>query len=554
MRSSTVSRRHGVATLVGLALVVGVLVPAPGWSQEDQPSQTETLEESAEVPDGPPDGFVPGVDDVPQAGEEILGHTPFTRSWRKTDGSIGFESFVHQRFFESAEGVWREVDPTLVVSADSLVGRALPDGSPRLATTVDADVDAVRLGEPLREVSVRYPGVVAATDAVVDEVADVARYPDAYGPGASLVLDLSAAGWKDSVELDEQATLSGYDVRLTVPVGTTAHEPAGGGIEVTDPTGKRLLAYGAGAVAFDSATPSAESPVVVTLVKQTPTAVVVRVQADQAWLQAPERVFPVTIDPIGNYDWRLTGGSECSTSPSTFTPCDTYGNSDAPNGALWQQTELRIGSPGGQEAGQPAGTNNRTRTFVKFPTDNYGTGSHIYTVKSGMISLYAYEAGSTTTYTDHLYEMMSSPTSATTWNNQPSWGDHEASVAVGGLGYRQWYPTPLVNRWFRGTQTNHGVGIQTCCDERSTARFKKFHSNQAWGVTNTTSSRQPRMYVQYYNYPSNPGTPAVTAGSGSVTATWTASSDNGGGTIEYEVQVRSGSTCQTPREVRTAGA
>ena len=535
--------RSVLRALLAIAMLAMLVAPTDTSSAALAAATGETTESTDQgdlvvLPDGPPSGFVPGIDDVPQPGEEILGHTPFTRWWRKAGGTIGFESFVHQQFFQTADGAWVDVDPTLVEGPDGLVARALPGGSAKLTSSLSPDSPAITLGDSLHAITVRFPGVNAAV-AELDEVTDVARYADAFGSGADLILDVAPFGWKDSIDLD-QAGIAGYEVRFTVPAGTVARNLPIGGVEFTDLTGRRLLTYGVGAVAYDSTVPVVdESPVSATLVRQTATEVVVRVQADPAWIDAAERVFPVTIDPMGYYDFRHTWTSECSTSPSTFDPCDTYGNSDAPSGAWWQQTQLRVGSAGNQEAGSPPGTTSRTRTFVKFPTDNIGSGSYKYTVATAMVSLYAYEAGSTNSYTDHLYELLSSPTSATTWSNQPTWGDAEASDAAGGVGYRQWYPTALVNRWFRGTQTNHGVGIQTCCDEHSTARLKKFYSAQAWGVTNTTSARQPRLYVEYYEYPSNPGTPSVTAGAGSVTATWAASSDDGGGTITYEVQRRS---------------
>lgn len=124
--------------------------------------------------------------------------------------------------------------------------------------------------------------------------------------------------------LPSAAAGSTFTVTATMPPGVSARQ-ADAGVKFVDSAGTLLMTYTNG-MAFDATATAAlgdvgpegsSTPVMATLVKQARDNATIQITMDAAWLHAPDRVFPVVVDPSA--DTTYSGRD------------DLYLNSDNPN-------------------------------------------------------------------------------------------------------------------------------------------------------------------------------------------------------------------------------
>ncbi|MGH9155287.1 MAG: DUF6531 domain-containing protein, partial [Acidimicrobiales bacterium] len=400
-------------------------------------------------------------------------------------------------------GGWTDIDLALV-----------DDGAGALRARRGSDVRLggrsgpamIRLATPGGPVLVSHRTTSNVAAAVTGATA---TYRDALGPGRRLMERITAFGVEEELVIDDRsAMVDRYRVELAAP-GSLEARQAPGAVELVDTAGE-VVFVAAGGLAHDAA-PSpagtgAETPVTAHLVDRTGATVVVEFRIDPAWAASPDRVFPVTIDPtysVGTYNY---DGCPTTYNDSPYLSCDTYVNSDNPYAGTYSwQTQLRAGSPGFASASpDDPGAPNRTRAFIKFPTDGYGVTG--YTVTKAEVTLHLYDGFAADGITA-VYGQWKSVTTATAWQNQtggsdPGLGrdayrDRQRFVGPGPVAGSVVYDvTALAQRWFDG-YPNHGIRLEAP-DEYDPAQFRKFYSGEG-GYCGTAGcvNRSPRLVVEF---------------------------------------------------------
>jgi YD repeat-containing protein len=526
--------RRLVSVVVLLSLMSSACPTTRAWAQEPaegqeappaaQPEDAQASSQEGPPVEGPPDGV---------ARERW---TPTTYERRTSDGRGVLEVSPLPRFYRDEQGRWQGIDTRPVISVDGTEFR------PRRAAK-----EAVRLprrlgGRPLRigigtgkgDMRVRHLG---ARDAAGMVVGRGVRYPDALPGGRDLLLAATVNGFEDSVVLRDSSSPGSHRMEFGLPTGVSARQ-VDRGIEFVDESGAVLAVYGRG-LAFDSSGTidelPAETPVAVRLLAQDEGVATVEVAVDPTWLADPARVFPVTVDPpyeVSQYD---DGGyiPNCGTggldAASPYAQCDLYVNSDNPvEGKYYLQSELRVGWTGRGE----------TVTYLKFPTDSFGSPGHAVEVVSASIRVNNWSTSSTrgAEADYHMYPSASSPDYNTAWGNRPSRASEtHATVRIEADGWQTFSGDGLrqiVQSWFDGSAQNHGVHVVAAAGTTG-------GSLRRWRSGEYSADDAPVLHVEYNRPPATPEQVAPDngvqlVGSPTLTARYL-DPDGGSGRIHFEV-------------------
>lgn len=398
-----------------------------------------------------------------------------------------------------------------------------------------ANADTATLDTAAGVVTLSHPDATAA-DGKPDGGHKV-RYAGGLAGGRDLSEGFTVGGVEEDVTLPSPADSPSYPLRADLPAGVTL-VANGAQVDVVDAAHTVVAALGDGIAHDSTPTPGGtgiETPTIVRVVAQEGRTATLSVGVDPAWFADPARRFPVVIDPY--YNTGTAGYDQCPAGSDphnhTFLTCDTYVNSDNPYASpgYSSQTELRTGSPGGTEGYSCCYAHNRTRSYLKFATDNYGSPPfNTYTVESANLSLYTW--GGTATYADtSLFGAADEPTSYTNWANQPG-GDTQdtnalaTSYSYGGQGVVNLSGTGLTNlvqSWFANGDTNLGFRLQSTNAEDDTFAFRRYYSGEA-GV----GTSGPGLQITYVVPPPAPVSLSLgTTGPGNTGggASWAPASD-----------------------------
>lgn len=418
--------------------------------------------------------------------------------------------------FENRRGDWQPIDLGLdtqtggdIAPAASPVDLVVPAESSDAIATVD---------EPgVGEISMQAPSVVLhPSDPAVDG-SNGAGDPDAAAvtgdDGVTSLVSATPSGFEQSIVFPEAAAASpSYQADFVVPSGVTVRNGSGG-VEFVDGAGAVTARFGDG-VAFDAGAPGHDDrvPVSTTLVGQDGGHATVSVSVSEDWLTAPERQFPVTIDPTYTSTIGVTGGG------------DTYVNSGAPTTSYASSTQIRVGKESNGSV---------DRSLVLFNLSAIPTGAY---VSSATMRLDNFASQSCTAQTVNVRDLTGSFGSTTTWNTAPGVGSTvvaSESFAHGSTGcaaaWETFDLTDSAASWVANPSGNYGVRLNAT--ESTTAGFKAFASSASGAST------APQLVVTYDNYPSN-ATQASPASGATVATTVpplaiTAGSDPDGDTLRY---------------------
>lgn len=238
-----------------------------------------------------------------------------------------------------------------------------------------------------------------------------------------------------------------------------------------------------------SGLPAAEIDVETELLTEGNTPILV-LKASKEWLQAPEREYPVTIDPT----W--SGGAS-----------DTFVQNDNPDrtNAGWE--ELRVGTfnSGATQA----------RSYIQFDPGTTLTGKKITKAEVRLNNYYSYSCYASEIRLQRVTAAWTASTA--TWNNQPAatstgQGSNTQSKGYNSTcagGYVYFPATPIVQYWADNPSLNHGVKLMPT-DTSSNYSWKRYRSaNYILGENNAA---EPQLIVTYNSYPNTPS--AVTFGTG----------------------------------------
>ncbi|WP_283215120.1 DNRLRE domain-containing protein [Pseudofrankia sp. DC12] len=464
----------------------------------------------------------------PQAGRvEVPGlRTASSQVFHNPDGTYTSEATMGSDRFKSSKGDWVGIDTSLVAGDKGrLHARSTQAGLEVAPKANDAELGSIDLGGGLSfgfgiaqaaGVAAKVDGSKATFTGVRDQ-ADLELGPTAGGLKEVLVLKSAAAPttWVYpltlsglTASLDDQGDVQlldkGATVRALIPHGSMAD---------SRPTTKDgFYAYSRG--------------VTYSLVTVSNGQQALQVDLDKAWLAAPERVFPVKVDP--NVSTLLTGAD------------DTYVSSASPSTNYASELDIK--------AGYYSPTNDIVHGYLSFPGDASLTNA---TVTNAHVKIFNWFSASGCTAHPVSLRSVAFGWNGTnmTWPGatlggevaNKSFADDSSSSCGGSWEFIGDYDTRLsnlVNTWTHDPTANFGLGLTT--SDTDTQWLKSFYSNNCWcNPADPTSDYRPRLELEWtpygaeYSFPS--GTPAwsvppTTTAPGQITvrlkntgqATWTA--------------------------------
>jgi RHS repeat-associated protein len=343
--------------------------------------------------------------------------------YRNVDGSVSQVVSAAPVRFRDEHQVWRPIDPTVVDEPDGrLHARSVPV---RTKLTLDELVPTVELPVASGVIRMREVdhGVLTGRSSKRGRGPDRSAGAEGLAKGAQVRFAAAgdrqlnyrflASGVKEDVILESRQSGSSFEVSFGLPAGVRARQGKNQ-IDFVGADGKTVAVYGGG-LAADAVAVAANAEVgpagtttqvEIDLLRGSGATATVRVGVDRSWFQAPNRAFPVWIDPI--FQQAFAPGNS-----------DVYLNADNPDGTApgggpevgipyVDQTHLRVGNRTG--AGHAI-------TFLPFNTLAAPSG---YTYSSAYLQLYGYD-GSTCAATATVRSITSSWNPSTvTWNTQPS--------------------------------------------------------------------------------------------------------------------------------------
>ncbi|MEV6867420.1 DNRLRE domain-containing protein [Streptosporangium subroseum] len=444
------------------------------------------------------------------------------------DGRRQVELSSVPRHYQDAQGTWQPIDTKIGAVSDD--GFAHGNDKNWFATRFGDKSDTllkVALGEQQLALGLAAPARQVAPK--VD--GSTVTYPGALGDGADLVYQVSASGVKESIVLARAPqTPASYTFTITVSHGLQAKTNPDGSIAFLSPSGKTPIftipkPFMTDA-ADDPASPHGKrySAAVTQTATQQGDQVTVTVSADAAWLAAPERTWPVTIDPT------------VVVAPDAQTSSDTMIVSSSPTANYEYELRLGAGVSGGAVY----------RSMIQFPgvaaavppgtvLDAAELGLYYDQALAGTATSVPLEARAVTKAWD-------SPTA--------TWGSINTAIgAVAGTATYQsaqaniWHGytiTDLARGWINGSVPNNGVMIKAV--NESVAAGGPVYGAGDWGA-GFPENPMPKLTLTYEMPSVQLGRPLVVHATGAELA-WSAYSGPGEA-AEYQVH-RSTDAAFTP--------
>ncbi|MGA4726322.1 hypothetical protein ACPB67_02785 [Micromonospora taraxaci] len=378
------------------------------------------------------------------------------------------------------DGDWVPIDLTLHRNADGSVRPAAhphdlsisgpqPDGTHELA--------AVGKGDD--RVAVNWAGALPEPQLREDRATYVNALPD-----VDLVVRASRNGLETLFVVKSPSALSRV-ATLTLPLTgrnvADTQRGVGGDTTIKDATG-RAIATTPAQLMWDArvdaqGAPVNKVPVTSTVAKVAKTAassgIALTLTPDQKWLKAPERQYPITIDPQIN---------PLSTTFDTFVQA----NESVDRGG---EPDLRLGKLG------PTGP--ITRTFARWDTTAL-VGKQINTATISLWNWWSVQCAG------RSWELWTtgSISDGIVWSNQPAW-NHQEKVTTASAGFDSscddnWVgvaATSFFQRAANAGDTRADMGLRAT-DETDSTSFKQFRSRNYSGT-----SEVPKASVTYNSYP-----------------------------------------------------
>ncbi|WP_285680548.1 DNRLRE domain-containing protein, partial [Kitasatospora phosalacinea] len=451
---------------------------------------------------GKPGSTIPGpaaTDAVEDTGKRTESTSVFTNP----DGTRTVRVYSRPVHYKAADGTWADIDTTLAKDRDGRWKEAANDQDVTFAAGA-ADGALLRWQlDAAHRVSYRLKDAAATTGKATGEQL---TYPGAR-PGADVVYNGMAQGIKESLLLHDATAPAVWDFPLAL-TGMSAAVGDGGQVEFRDEKGDVRLTIPTGFMEDSRIDPAsgdgARTGGVTYSLLTEGTTQTLRMTLDTAWLKAPERVYPVKVDP--------TTTSGINAGKSTFVQNTAKANNSA-------DSVLRAGTYDGGA--------NRFNTYLYFPAVANIGWNYLEAVTLNLNNTHSYECSAHPVNVSQI----TTPWDPNTINTYPG-------LSIGQqLGSRSWSHgdtcggaawdwvslggshgdagVQLVESWAHGG-ANYGLAVTT--SNTDTNSWKKFAS--------VNTGYPPYLSIVYsdwaasYNVDANYVPPtATTAGSQQVTLT-----------------------------------
>ncbi|GAA5112331.1 LamG-like jellyroll fold domain-containing protein [Haloechinothrix salitolerans] len=240
---------------------------------------------------------------------------PRKQVFENADGTVTVRHFNGRQMFHDPGRGWRRVDPTLVERRQGRGWRPRVDShAKRFARSASArTLVSVELGD---DQSFGF-GVEGARGSVGSVDGDTVTYPKVR-PESDLVLQATPVGVKETIVLHSADAPTEWSFPLTLD-GLTARVNDAGAVELVNADGGVAAVIPPGFMEDSNVNPrsgdGARSHDVSYRLSEEPSGrQVLHVSADEEWLRAPEREYPVKVDPSVQKD---SNGSTYVLSPYT---------------------------------------------------------------------------------------------------------------------------------------------------------------------------------------------------------------------------------------------
>lgn len=385
--------------------------------------------------------------------------------------------------FRDGDGVWRKIDNRLVAGESGVVRNAANAYRVQLPPDLSGPV-TITTGEA----SVSFSLVGAKGGRAVD--GNQATYAAAL-PQVDVRYTVRDAEVKEDLVLHDATAPSAYTFTVTTSRGLRLAPAADGGVDVVDGTGAVRMVF-APPTAVDAAGVAAPPQAVAFEVAGDD----LRLLVDEAWLTAPDRVFPVTVDPTTR-----AFGSTQQTMISAANPAANYasaadlqvGNDPAgqplrvlaqfdvraavPPNVMLLGTSIQVGAVVGSAGGNvPVGVYQVTRPWTSAATWNTYDGLNSWTAAGGDIA--TTNAGSATS--DGAYDT----------ENMRSYED-EAT----------WLNSALVHGWYDGTIANNGLMLKVPAGESAAGAVSWPNTDALYLSVDYTGRTGDRPFYSYESRP-----------------------------------------------------
>ncbi|MBW1597815.1 DNRLRE domain-containing protein [Streptomyces sp. JJ38] len=447
---------------------------------------------------GNPSGFVPGLSD-----EDTTERTATTKEFRNPDGTRTTHTYTEPVHFRAPEGDWQDIDTSLVPAETA-------DRSAAPQTPVDGrDEDRLHVAADDTGLSVAKQGddPAIAAMAVGDEGHGVAfGLADAEGVGGTVADDtVTYEGIRAEADLAIQAehgriketiVLNSPDAPRTwsFPLeldGLTPKLNENGAVLLSDDGGTVRAVIPSGWMEDSSKSDASGGPalsgdVVYGLEQRSGGGWTLRVTLDDAWLDSPDRVYPVYVDP-------------------SVDDVETYGDAfvqdDWPNDNFSGDDELKVGSYDGGGS--------RAMSYLSF--HDIGTTLDNRYIQHVSLGLFNHWSSACDAHEVRVHQVTQSWSVGTvTWNNAPavkSTPVAKDSFAYGAdCGGSRWRVidlgldgAELVQGWVDGSVNNYGLSLRASyTDSGAWKRFASRNSanppylavtHSAWGAEYTLGSQ-----------------------------------------------------------------
>ncbi len=231
-----------------------------------------------------------GVASVP--GDELTElRTRSSRTFVDESGSRVTRLYQGAVNFRDGDGDWRPIDNDLVPSADG--GGSIENSANRYRLTLPRDLTDAPMRVAAEGAWVDYQLRDARATATVDGA--VATYREAR-TGLALKYTARADGVKEEIQVDSPAAARdlAFDMRLSA--GLVPVTRRDGGVDLRDEAGNVRFAIERPFM-IDSSRGAEPSYAISYELERTAEGFELSVRPDRQWLESPERVWPVTIDP-----------------------------------------------------------------------------------------------------------------------------------------------------------------------------------------------------------------------------------------------------------------
>lgn len=354
---------------------------------------------------------------------------------------------------------------------DAATGGGWRNRANAYAVALPANVSSpIRLDHGASWLSFRLEGANAAGTASGDTV----TYVNAL-PGVDAAYAATNAGLKETLTLAGPKAASSFRYGVGLSPGLSLALAAGGSIDVLDASGRRVASFQAPFMVDASGTPGGYSSDVTFALARAGQGWTVSMSASRAFLDAPERRWPVVIDPIVAF----------KTTPET----DCYVASASPTTNYCSASTMEL---------EKSATAER-RPMLRFDSLR-AVIPRTAIVMNAQLGVYLESrTGADVATATTMHSITRSWTSAANWNTYNgtnAWttagADHTSTPAatlnVAGVGwYQQFYPTALVQAWVNGTTANNGVLVKS-----ATGDVMRFTSWQG-----ADSTKWPFLWVAY---------------------------------------------------------